>query len=310
MMAKQDGKTTTEFIGPIICPGHTRTVTSLEFSQTTEDGYFLLSSDIDSKAMLREGSSGDWIGTLLGHKGAVWCARINPDATRIVTASADFTAKLWSGVNGDELHCFTHHHLVKSCAFAKDSRYILTGGMEKKLRYFDLEKPESAAGIMIGHTSTILSIVESTDPSLIMSCGSGETDIKIWDKRTLKCVKSLETGEKLTSMNLSIDGSTVCSSSGKQVQLWDASSFASIQTFPLPYKVNSASFHAGTGRFVAGGVQDLCGYDYKTGKEITRSKGHHGAVRCLAFSPSGENYASGAEDGTIRIWEWPREIKE
>lgn len=34
------------------------------------------------------------------------------------------------------------------------------------------------------------------------------------------------------------------------------------------------------------------------------NKGHHGPVRSLAFTPSYQNYASGSEDGTIRIWSW------
>ena len=77
---------------PLVAPGHTRPVTHLSFSVLEEDGtYLLVSSCKDGNPMLRDWK-GDWIGTFVGHKGAVWSTKLSLDSSRAATGSADFTA--------------------------------------------------------------------------------------------------------------------------------------------------------------------------------------------------------------------------
>lgn len=119
--------------------------------------------------MLRDGITGDWyvghelpehippfihplsntprrIGTFLGHKGAVWQARLSADAAISATAAADFSAKVWDTYTGECLHTLQHAHIVRAIAFPiqTNPQVLATGGAEKKLRIFDLTRGGSA----------------------------------------------------------------------------------------------------------------------------------------------------------------------
>lgn len=100
--------TTTFKSVPLVAPGHTRPVTHLSFSPLQDDQtYFLISSCKDGSPMLREWT-GDWIGTFIGHKGAVWCSKISRDTSKAASASADFTAYASSTIISTEISNFSH----------------------------------------------------------------------------------------------------------------------------------------------------------------------------------------------------------
>ncbi|KPJ15658.1 Serine-threonine kinase receptor-associated protein [Papilio machaon] len=220
---------------PLTCGGHTRPVVHLDFSDVTSDGFYLISACKDGKPMLRQGETGDWIGTFEGHKGAVWGVALTQNANLAASGAADFTAKLWDARYGEVVHTFDHEHIVKSVNFNADDTLLLTASNEKLIRVFDLNKPEA-----------------------------GGTNVSFYSSDTMRKMRE----------------------------------------FSVPTACYSASLAPGRATFVCGG-EDLKVYkfDYNTGTELESNKGHFGPVHIVRWSPDGELYATGSEDGTVRLWQ-------
>jgi WD40 repeat protein len=73
--------------------------------------------------------------------------------------------KIWDTFSGAALHSFPHNHIVRSVAFSPSASHLLTGGQEKKVRVFDLRRPDAepeflgGAGAGTAHEGTVKSVV-------------------------------------------------------------------------------------------------------------------------------------------------------
>ncbi|KAL6974308.1 hypothetical protein U1Q18_028489 [Sarracenia purpurea var. burkii] len=290
---------------PLVCHGHSRPVVDLFYSPITADGFFLISASKDSSPMLRNGETGDWIGTFEGHKGAVWSCCLDTNALRAASGSADFTAKIWDAITGNELHSFEHKHIVRACAFSEDTCFLLTGGVEKLLRVYDLNRPEAPPREVDKSPGSVRTVAWLHSDQTILSSCTDMGGVRLWDVRTGNVVRSLETKSPVTSAEVSQDGRYITTADGFTVKFWDANHFGLVKSYNMPCTVESASLEPKFGyKFIAGG-EDMWirVFDFHTGEEIACNKGHHGPVHCVRFSPGGDSYASGSEDGTIRIWQ-------
>ncbi|KAJ2372141.1 hypothetical protein IW150_004261 [Coemansia sp. RSA 2607] len=290
---------------PLTCSGHTRPVVQLTFSNfIAGNRYMLISACKDGKPILREGPTGDWLGTFLGHKGAVWSAMLNADTSRAVTASADYTAKVWNAYTGEELVSLGHEQIVKSADFANDeATLVVTGGRDKKVRLFDIGSPNTPTTVLT-HDVAIRSVKWSRHKQLAI-CAGEDNIIQLVDIRSSSVVKTLDAGSSVTSVSLTHDGKLLSCAAGNRVLAWDMDAFKVAKDMTMSYEVSVAAINPQRTRMVTGGRSDLLirSCEYESGKELETHKGHHGPVHDACFSPDGEIYATGSEDGTVRLWQ-------
>jgi WD40 repeat protein len=79
-------------------------------------------------------------------------------------AVLDPPSKIWDTYSGKSLHSFPHNHIVRSVAISSTTSHLLSGGQEKKVRIFDLERPDAEPDILsegggLSHDGTIKSVL-------------------------------------------------------------------------------------------------------------------------------------------------------
>ena len=134
--------------------------------------------------------------------------------------------------------------------------------------------------------------------------------MRLWDLRTQKIARVLDTKSLVTSAEVSQDGRYITTADGNSVKFCDANHFGMVKSYTMSCMVESASLEPTMGNMFVVGGEDLWVrlFDFHTGEEIACNKGHHGPVHCVRFVPGGESYSSGSEDGTIRIWQTLNEV--
>ncbi|MBI4323970.1 MAG: hypothetical protein HY674_01775, partial [Chloroflexi bacterium] len=77
---------------------------------------------------------------LRGHTGVIWQVHWSPTGTRLVSASADKSARIWDTATGEELGRLEGHSaVVRNAVFSPDGKIIATGSLDGTLRLWDAE---------------------------------------------------------------------------------------------------------------------------------------------------------------------------
>lgn len=296
---------------PIVCPGHTRAIRDLRFSNPTEDGIFLISGTHDGQPMLRSAETGDWIGTFEGHKGACWSATLNYDATKALTAAADNTMRYWDALSGDCIKIFEHGHIVvKCCDFSSMGNLAISGCNDKKIRLYNLDEIDAEPSI-IELPAPPQCIRFSPDDAQIVVVSQDVPTMWVFDRMTLTLVKEIELPGVGRSVRYTWDKTELIVAAGTFAMFMDSADYSEKRKFEVNTEkgydpgIQAVDQHPDGSIFVTGGNDHIVRmHDGKTGDVIETQRSHHGPVHAVAFHPNGDSYATGAGDSAVRIWRY------
>ncbi|MCI0360193.1 MAG: WD40 repeat domain-containing protein [Planctomycetaceae bacterium] len=195
-------------------------------------GTFLSHIPADYSARIWEAATGKELRQLIGHKGFVYSAAFNLDASKILTTGDDSMAILWDAKSGKQLFRFPGIEFQRPALFSPD------GGLVSSVRggdgHYYVQLWDANSGKELRrcgeHDDKITGVQFSPSGELILTA-SRDSTARIWETATGKERQVLRGHtSRLRGVAFSADGKRAATASeDKSARLWDAETGAEIR---------------------------------------------------------------------------------
>jgi len=246
------------------------------------------------------------LAVLRGHTGPILAVVYSLDGQRIVTGSADNTARVWDANTGKELFPLEGHTApVRSVAFSPDSQRLVTGSWDSTAMVWDATDGRNLLTLR-GHKAAIFSVAISSDGQRIVT-GSQDQTARVWNATTGRDLVTL-TGHtnRVWAVAFSRDGQRIATGSwDKTAKVWDAATGRELCTL-IGHRgaVFSVAFSPDGQRIATSGQDHRAKvWDAASGMNLYTLKGHSAAIFSVSFSRDGTRIITGSDDQTARLWD-------
>jgi WD40 repeat protein/serine/threonine protein kinase len=262
------------------------------------------------------------LGPPLRHPDEIRCVAISPDGKRVVTGSADGTARLWevkkaeapvSVSRGFPTAISPDGKTFLQEARVLGTRFELSGAAVGKTKILQHDEPlKDYLDLVVEGTPFQGPRPAFSGDSKIALTPSYDGTARLWDAATgAPLGPPLQHAGPVFAVVLSPDGKLVLTGSFNldtkkgEAQLWDAQTKTlSGPVLVEPGSVRAVAFSPDGKLFLTAGGEGVARlWNVVTRKQVGPDLRHQGRIAAVAFSPDGKTIATASRYGTARLWD-------
>jgi WD40 repeat protein len=235
------------------------------------------------------------------HDGRIGLAAFDHDGKRVVTGSADRTARVWDLATGKPIGlALKHEDELTAASFRPDGNRLATASREKTVRVWDIESGQLIYSLP--HPETVFLVSFSPDASLLLTVSRDGQ--RVWNTETRELLYPVVPDPGRPG-GLSPDGRYFVTV-GPTARVREART-GRLVLETSPSELVSAAFSPDSRRLITGGSDGLVqAWDIASGQAFGEAMKNAGSVYLLRFSPDGQRVvaaASGPLVKAVAIWD-------
>ncbi|KAJ3048315.1 DDB1- and CUL4-associated factor 13 [Rhizophlyctis rosea] len=246
-----------------------------------------------------------FVGALSGHIDGVYCMSKHPtNLSTVLSGSADGEVRIWSLTSEETVwSARAHKGFVRGICSVPFSNRFFTVGEDKTVKMWDRESTDPLNTFV---SNASFSGIDHHRNQNIFATSSHQIDM--WDHSRAEPTQSFQWGaETITSVKFNQTETNILASCGtdRTIILYDIRTGTPISKTIMALRTNAIAWNPMEAFNFTTASEDHNCYTFdmrKMDQAMNVHKDHVSAVLDIDYSPSGEEFATGSYDRTIRIF--------